>query len=72
MRDYQMFTKQGNAAVAKIVDTARELAGLDGPHNALEQAWNWACNELEALGRLEGCEEATDTAVREAVYNAII
>ena len=72
MRDYGMFTKQGNAAVHKIVDTARELAGLDGPSNALEQAWNWACNELEALGELEGCEEATDTAVREAVYCAII
>ena len=72
MRDYGMFSKQGNAAVAKIVDTARELAGLDGPHNALEAAWNWALNELEALGELEGCEEATDTAVREAVYDAII
>ena len=72
MRNYHMFSKQGNAAVAKIVDTARELAGLDGPHNALEAAWNWAVNELEALGRLEGCEEATDTAVREAVYDAII
>jgi len=72
MRNYGMFSKQGNAAVAKIVDTARELAGLDGPHNALEAAWNWALNELEALGELEGCEEATDTAVREAVYDAII
>ena len=72
MRDYGMFSKQGNAAVAKIVDTARELAGLDGPHNALEQAWNWALNELEALSRVESFKEADDTAVREAVYDAII
>ena len=70
MRDYGMFSKQGNAAVAKIVDEAINLyVGCD---YGLETVWNWACNELEALGELEGCEEATDTAVREAVYDAIV
>ena len=72
MKDYAMFTKQGNAAVHKLVCEARELAGLDGPINPVEQAWNWLVNELIALGKQPGFEEATDTAVREACYDAII
>ena len=68
MRDYAMFTAEGNVAVGKIVDRACSMVENEG----IERVWNWACNELEALGRLEGCEEATDTAVREAVYCAII
>lgn len=72
MRDYAMFTKQGNAAVHKLVCEARELAGLDGPINPVEQAWNWLVNELNELAKLEGCEEAMDTAVREACYDAFI
>ena len=68
MRDYGMFTKQGNAAVNSIVDTARSMLDAEGS----ERVWNWAQGALEALGELEGCEEATDTAVREAVYCAII
>ena len=68
MRDYQMFTKQGNAAVAKIVDRAVSMVESEG----VERVWNWAVYELEALARLEGCEEADDTAVREAVYNAVV
>ena len=69
---YGMFTKQGDAAVHKLVCEARELASVDGPVNAVEQAWNWLLNELDALGELEGCEEATDTAVREAAYDRFI
>ena len=69
---YGMFTKQGDAAVHKLVCEARELASIDGPHNPVEQAWNWLLNELDALGELEGCEEATDTAVREAAYDRFI
>ena len=65
---YGMFTKSGNAAVHKIVTEALVLAGLDGPSNAAEQAWQWCENELEEPSKLEGCEEATDTAVRECVY----
>ena len=67
---YGMFTKQGDAAVAKIVDEARALYEVS--EYGLETVWNWALNELEALGELEGCEEATDTDVRERVYHAII
>ena len=50
MRDYGMFSKQGNAAVAKIVDEA--IALYEVSEYGLETVWNWACNELEALGRL--------------------
>ena len=67
-RDYGMFSKIGNAAVQQIVDKARSLAKDYG----CEQAWNYALAELERLGSLEGCEEATDTAVREAVYDAVV
>ena len=31
---YNMFTEAGNAKVAQLVDTARQLAGVDGPANA--------------------------------------
>ena len=72
MQDYAMFTKEGDEAVHKIVTEALVLAGVDGPSNAVEQAWNWALGELDAISRLEGTEEATDTAVREAVREAIV
>lgn len=69
---YNMFTKEGDAKVAKLVETARDLAGVDGPENAVEQAWNWLLNELDALARDPAFEEATDTAVREAAYDRFI
>ena len=69
---YNMFTDAGNAKVAALVETARELAGVDGPDNAIEQAWNWLQNELAALARDPAYEEATDTAVREAAYDRFI
>ena len=70
MRDYHMFTDEGNAAVAKIVDDARQL--YDIGEYGIEAVWNWAQNELVALTYNAKFEEATDTAVREAVYDAII
>ena len=69
---YNMFTEAGNAQVAKLVETARDLAGVDGPYNPTEQAWNWLLNELDALARDPAYEEATDTAVREACYDRFI
>ena len=70
MRDYGMFSKQGNVAVGKIVDEARKL--MDVSEYGIEPVWNWVLNELEALGRTESFSEADDTAVREAVYDAIV
>ena len=69
---YNMFTQQGNDKVAALVNTARQLADVDGPYNATEQAWNWLLNELDALARDPAFEEATDTAVREACYDRFI
>ena len=69
--DYHMFSTAGNAAVDEIVREARELAGVDGPHNPVEQAWNWLLNELDALAR-DHFEEAADTAVREAAYDSFV
>ena len=63
--DFGMFTVAGNCAVAEIVREARELAGVDGPVNPVQQAINYMLNELEYLGK-EHFEEADDTAVREA------
>lgn len=69
---YNMFTEEGNTRVAALVETARQLADVDGPHNPVEQAWNWLLNELDALGEDPAFEEATDTAVREACYDRFI
>jgi hypothetical protein len=72
MKDFAMFTPEGNQLVERIATAGRELAGVDGPNNPTELAWNWCLRELEKLGTAEGFEEATDTAVREAVYDFII
>ena len=69
--DYGMFTSAGNCAVDEIVREARELAGVDGPVNPVEQACAWAMRELEVLADLH-FEESLDTAVRESVYRHII
>ena len=69
---YGMFSKEGDAKVHALVEQAREYAGVDGPINPVEQAWNWLLNELEALAHDPAFEEATDTAVREAAYDRFI
>ena len=60
MTDFAMFTPEGNAAVASLVTDAKRL-GLDWP------AVHFA---LQVLSRRPEYAEATDTAVREAVYDA--
>ena len=67
---YGMFTKQGDAAVNKIVVDARKLHEQLG--YPVEAAWNWASNELAGLAALEGCEEAEVTDVRDSVYAAVV
>ena len=68
MRDWHMFTKQGNAAVQQIVDRALSMVETEG----VERVWDWTVYQLETLGQLAGTEEADDTAVREAVYDAVV
>lgn len=65
MRDYQMFSTAGNWAVTGIVDQAIDA------FNNLEDAYDWAFNELTLLGATSTYSEADDTAVREAVYEAL-
>jgi len=62
MSDYAMFSEAGNAAVDAIVRTARILK-LD---------WPQVYNELGSLAERfpKDFGEATDTAVRESVYDA--
>ena len=65
-KDFAMFTDAGNAAVAAIVEDAADR------YTILEDAWERCYTELEKLEKLEVFAEATDTAVREAVYAALI
>ena len=63
VRDYAMYTELGNAGVHAIVETARATS------------LNWA-QVLNALRKLADSNEdvfgeATDTAVRECVYDAL-
>lgn len=55
---YAMFSDFGNDAVAAIVRSAK----------ILKMDWPTVENELVQLAKREEFAEATDTAVREAVY----
>ena len=65
MSDYQMFTDAGNAAVDEIV---RKVLKQERDRNT---AYGWIYAELEKLETVEVFAEATDTAVREAVWDAV-
>jgi hypothetical protein len=65
MRDFQMFSGAGNAAVGGIVDTAIDR------FDDRADAWEWATKELELLAETSTYSEADDTAVREAVWEAL-
>lgn len=60
MSDYAMFSDAGNAAVQDLVALAKRH-GL---------SWKVTYAMLSALGDDERFGEATDTAVRECVYDA--
>jgi endo-1,4-beta-D-glucanase Y len=68
MQNYEMFTSQGNELVHRIVEAGVALRKFD----SFERVWDWAQHELRKLSYAEGYEEATDTAVREAVYEKLI
>ena len=59
--DYAMFTMLGNAAVHAVVEKAR----------ADQMSWAQTYRALCALGEQPQFGEATDTAVREYVYDAL-
>ncbi len=64
-KDFAMFTAQGNAAVAAVVEDATDR------YNTIEDAWERCYTELEKLQQVSMFAEADDTAVREAVYAAL-
>jgi len=59
--NFGMFTTEGNEAVADIVAAAKV-------HN---YSWAWTYAQLCELAKQDGFSEATDTEVRERVYDAI-
>lgn len=61
-QDYGMFTDAGNSAVDSIVEMARKH----------QLSWPTVYDMLEAISLEEAYEEATDTAVREAVYQTLV
>ena len=60
--DYGMYTDAGNSAVDSIVEMARKH----------QLSWHTVYDMLEAISLEEAYEEATDTAVREAVYETLV
>ena len=58
---YGMFTEEGDILVDGIVNVAK----------GTNADWPWAYKKLEMLSNTEGFGEATDTMVREAVFDAI-
>lgn len=61
MIDYGMFTDSGNLAVHAIVEGAR----------IKKMEWPQVYQALVAISYVEGYGEATDTAVRECVYDVL-
>ena len=61
-QNYGMYTDAGNSAVDSIVEMARQH----------QLSWPTVVGMLEAISLEEAYEEATDTAVREAVYQTLV
>ena len=65
--NYDMFTAKGNYMVHRIVEAGRKLRMSDSD----EQVWAWTMRELNKLATADKFGEATDTAVREMVYDRL-
>ena len=61
-QNYGMYTDAGNSAVDSIVEMARKH----------QLSWPTVVGMLEAISLEEAYEEATDTAVKEAVYQTLV
>ena len=64
MKEYSMFSPEGDMAVHKIALEAVMLP-------VAEDRWPAAHRALVQLSEIRGYSEATDTAVRECVYYAV-
>lgn len=58
---YGMFTEAGDTLIDGIVEVAK----------GTNADWSWVLDKLYKLGKTEEYGEATDTMVREAVFDAI-
>ena len=63
-----MFTENGSYMVGRIAAAGEKLAAADGS----KSAWQWAQRELSKLATADEFGEATDTAVREEVYDVVV
>ena len=61
MQEFDMYTERGNQRVGAIVRQAK----------AQRLPWTDVYNRLLKLSKEQGFEEACDTEVREAVYEAV-
>ena len=61
-QDYGMYTDAGNSAVDSIVEMARKH----------QLSWQTIHDMLAALALEEAYDEASDTAVKEAVYQTLV
>ena len=68
MKSFGMFTENGSYMVGRIATAGEKLAQFDGAENA----WRWAQRELSKLATADEFGEATDTAVREEVYDVVV
>jgi hypothetical protein len=64
MKEYSMFSPEGDMAVHKIVQETLTLP-------VAEDRWPAAYRALVQLSAIRGYSEANDTAVRECVYEAL-
>jgi len=68
MKSFGMFTENGSYMVGRIAAAGEKLAATDGT----KSAWQWAQRELSKLATADEFGEATDTAVREEVYDVVV
>ena len=66
--DFGMFTHAGESAVYGIIVAAEVAADMGMPEDEQIQ---FVLNSLERLAKQPDFSEATDTAVREAVFEAL-
>ena len=67
-KTFGMFTDRGNYMVGRIATAGEKLAQADGS----KSAWLWAQRELRKLATADEFGEATDTDVREQVYDVVV
>ena len=68
MKSFGMFTENGSYMVGRIAAAGEKLAAADGT----KSAWLFAQRELRKLATADEFGEATDTDVREQVYDVVV